>query len=125
MVRNVRGEIMILLVYNKNNGEVLHYVESNAIAKPTLFGLYNASIKNNYPDLQLEDMCELYVDESLKEDIFRHSKMSVVDNELIFEEVAELSPKELTQEEKNTKKLEELEKIIAEQQKLIESLTIK
>ena len=116
---------MILLVYNKNNGEVLHYVECNNAINPTLFGLYHASIKNNYPELQLEDVCELYVDDSLKENIFRYSKMKVIDDELVFEEIAESSPRELTQEEKNMRKLEELERLIAEQQKIIESLTNK
>ena len=112
----------MIIVYRKDSGEVLHYADFGKEIRPTLFGLYCAGIRTNHPELQYEDIAELIVDDDLKPQVFSYSKMRVTDGELVFEEAAEPSPPEPTIEGKNRLRLEELERIIENQQKLIDGL---
>ncbi len=113
---------MILLVYRKDTGEILHYVEYGGDITPSLFGLYHASIKYNYPELKLDDIEEFYTDDISMNDILKYSKFKIENDNIIFGEEAKNFPLEPTQEEKNEQKLNELEQTVLQQQQKIKEL---
>jgi hypothetical protein len=83
----------MLLVYRKDTGKVLHYVDCDGRVQPTLFGLYHACIKKNYPDIKLEDLGEYYSNDSetdenmvtIKQKILKYDTIYVEENGLRFE----------------------------------------
>jgi hypothetical protein len=127
---------MILLAYRKDTNDVVHYVDCDGInIDPSLFGLYHACLKYNYPDLQYEDFGDYYIDENaeqedgvgLRDKIIMYSKIRVnLDNGipcgLDFIEICKPDPLEPPPNVNQNKKIEDLEGTIRKQQQLIEEI---
>ena len=108
---------MILVVYRKDNKEVVHYCDYNSNVQPTLFGLYHAGIKKNYPNLKINDLDEIKIDDKYRQDIYKHSKIKVNNNKLEFIKKA-ISDVPIVKEDR----VKKLEDIINNQQNTINDL---
>ena len=109
----------MLLVYEKSTGKVLHHADCNGQVQPTLVGLYHACIKSNRPDLQIDDVGEYYSNDnvtdsdgiSIREKIFTHDTITVIKDELVFENRNTLSPS--TQNTTMHQRINDIESAIA------------
>lgn len=123
----------MLIAYRKDTGEILHYVDYGGNTKPTLFGLYHACIKKNYPNLKFEDIGEFIVDDkekynndkTIKQMIYTHSKIKVEEENgkpkrLDFLESKKSDPPVKSESQILKEKIEKLEKIIGQQQDIID-----
>ena len=125
----------MLVVYRKDTGEVLHYADHDGKVQPTLFGLYHACIKRNYPKLKLEDLGEIFVKDSqqdengktTREKLFSYSKVKVKEikgqpDSLNFIEKGQSDPPAESDNQKKDKKIKDLEDKLLKQQSDIDEL---
>lgn len=125
----------MLVIYNKNNGEIVHYVDHDGKVEPTLFGLYHACIKKNYPNSSLDDFGEMFIDggktdenkQSMRSRIFQYSKMKIKEEKgkpvnIEFIEKGKSDPPEKNEQQKQKEKMDILEKKLEQQQELIDKL---
>lgn len=125
----------MLVIYRKDTGEVLHYVDSNNYTQPTVFGVYNSFVKVNYPHLMLHDVDGYVINDTtedaqgatIRDKLFEFSKVRVklkggkVEG-LDFVERGVSDPPTESNEQINKKKIKQLEDTIANQQKAIDEL---
>lgn len=124
--------MFILVIYRKDNGEVIHYVEHNLNVQPTLFGLYHACIKKNHPLLKLDDIDSFIIDSDSKDEnkqtnrdkLFKNKKVKVNVKNGKFDgiECIEKGKSDPPEPSKEEKKMKQLEDTIANQQKAIDEL---
>lgn len=69
---------MILVVYKKSTKEILHYVSYEGEIKPTIFGIFHACIKKNYPSLSYDDVDGILVSDSIKEKLIQSKRLDQI-----------------------------------------------
>lgn len=125
----------MLIIYRKDSGEVIHYVDYNGNVQPTLFGLYHACIKKNYPKLKLEDLGEFKISDNkevsdgqtIKDKLFDYSVVKVKEKngkpiDLEFVKKNKSDPLNEPEDKKKEKRIKQLEETIHQQQKAIDEL---
>lgn len=125
----------MLVIYRKDTGDVLHYVDHNTYTQPTVLGVYDSFVKVNYPELKLNDIDAYMVNDTdedeqgvtVKDKLFEFSKVKVKLKDgkaqgLDFVEKGISDAPVESDEQVNKKEIKRLEEAIANQQKTIDEL---
>lgn len=124
----------MLIVYRKDNGNVIYYDNYNSDIKPTLQGVYDMNIRYNHPELSIQDIDEKIISDKEKDDdgftlkskLLKYSFYTkFVNDKFQFDTPPPLSEPIENPEQKKIKQIQDLEDTVAKQQQIIEMLAQK